>query len=110
MKLCSIQIIERLIKVMNLSLLKDPIFLVFALSDFATCLGYYFPYFSIVDQASDLGISSEHSSYLLSIIGIVNTFSRIIMGNICDKPWANRLWIFNISLIVSGVGKLISDK
>lgn len=110
MKLCSNQIIKRLIKVMNLSLLKDPIFMVFTLSDFATCLGYYFPYFSIVDQASDLGISSNMSSYLLSIIGIVNTCSRIIMGHICDKPWVNRLWVFNISLIICGVGKLISYK
>lgn len=92
---------------MNFDLLKDPVFVLFAVSDFATSLGYYVPYFIVVDHATELGIAKEDASHLLSVIGIVNTLSRIIMGYISDKPWANRLWVYNICLTVCGVGEIM---
>lgn len=91
---------------MNLKLLKDPIFMLFAVSDFATSMGYYVPYFCLADQAIELGVSKEDASHLLSIIGIVNTLSRIIWGYVSDKPWMNRLWIYNICLIICGIGEI----
>lgn len=100
------QIFTKFVKATNLSLLNNPIFMLFAVADFATCLGYYVPYFLLADRASVLGISSENASHLLSIIGIINTISRIIMGYISDKPWVNRLLVYNISLIICGIGKL----
>lgn len=89
------------------SLLKDPIFILFISSDFLLCLGYYVPYFSLVDRAAEYGIPIESASYFISTIGIVNTFSRIVMGYISDRPFANRLFCLNISIIVAGVGELI---
>lgn len=102
----SLKVCKSFINMMNLGLLKDPIFVLFAMSDFATSMGYYVPYFCLADHATELGVSREDSSHLLSIIGIVNTLSRIIWGYISDKPWMNRLWIYNISLIVCGIGKM----
>lgn len=90
------------------SLLKDPIFILFISSDFFTCLGYYVPYFYIVDLATDLGIEKEQASHLLSIIGIVNTISRILLGYISDKSWANRLWVFNTCLVICGSATAVS--
>lgn len=101
-----VKVYKGFLKVMNLGLLKDPIFVLFAVSDFATSLGYYVPYFIIVDHATELGIPKEEASHLLSIIGIVNTVSRIVWGYVSDKSWVNRLWVYNICLTICGVGKI----
>lgn len=68
------------------------------------------PYFCLADHARELGVTKEDASHLLSIIGIVNTLSRIIWGYVSDKPWINRLWIYNISLVVCGIGKRVNNK
>lgn len=92
--------------VMCLDLLNDPVFVLFSISDFANALGYYIPYFCLVDHATELDISKEDASQLLSIIGISNTLSRIILGYISDKTWVDRLWIYIVCLVICGVGKV----
>lgn len=99
-----VKIYNSFVKLMNLDLLKNPIFILFTVSDFANALGYYIPYFCLVDHATELDISKEDASHLLSIIGIANTLSRIILGYMSDKPWVNRLWVYNICLFVCGLG------
>lgn len=102
----SVKVYKSFMKMMNLGLLKDPIFVLFTVSDFATSLGYYVPYFIICDQATELGIAKEEASHLLSIIGILNTLSRIIWGYVSDKSWVNRLYVYNICLAICGIGKI----
>ncbi|XP_055320717.1 monocarboxylate transporter 12-B-like [Sitodiplosis mosellana] len=94
---------KSLAKMMNLSLLKDPIFILFNLATLLTSLGYYVPYFCLADLVSIIGVSSEDASHLLSIIGIVNTVGRVILGYISDRPCINRLWVYNICLIICGI-------
>lgn len=96
---------ENFIKMMNFSLLKDPIFIWFTLSNFATSLGFNVPYVYLADQAKVLNLSTEQGSYLLAIIGIANTFGRIILGYLSDKSWVNRLWVYNVCLTICGFGK-----
>ena len=98
--------VNRSISLLDFSLFEDPVFMLFCLSDFAICSGYYVPYFALADRATELGISSENTSHLFSIIGIINTLGRILMGYVSDRPWANRLYVFNICLIICGVGNL----
>lgn len=102
----SVKVYKSFMKMMNLGLLKDPIFVLFTVSDFATSLGYYVPYFIICDQAIELGIAKEEASHLLSIIGILNTLSRIIWGYVSDKSWVNRLYVYNICLAICGIGNV----
>lgn len=90
---------------MNFSLFKDPIFILFTLSNFATSLGFNVPYVYLADQAKVLNLSTEQGSYLLAIIGIANTFGRIILGYLSDKSWVNRLWVYNVCLTICGFGK-----
>lgn len=94
-----------LAKMMNLSLLRDPVFILFNLADFSISLGYYVPYFCLADLVSMIGMSSEIASHLLSIIGIVNTVGRIVIGFVSDKSFINRLGLFNVCLIICGTGK-----
>lgn len=56
-------------------------------------------------QAEMMGIASNHSSYLLALLGIANTLGRIVLGFISDKPWINRLLVYNMSLTICGIGE-----
>jgi MFS transporter, MCT family, solute carrier family 16 (monocarboxylic acid transporters), member 14 len=42
---------------------------------------------------------------LLAVIGIANTVGRIILGYISDKPWVNRLLVYNMCLTICGLCK-----
>lgn len=104
---CSPETKDTLKAMLDLSLLKDPIFILFTLSNFFTSIGFNVPYVYIVSKATDLGISNDKASMLLSVIGIANTVGRIILGYVSDKPWINRLWVYNLCLTVCGIGKII---
>lgn len=54
-----------------------------------------------------MGIPSANASFLLSVVGIANTIGRVILGYISDKPWLNRLWLYNGALTVCGLGIVI---
>uniref|UniRef100_T1JMT4 Major facilitator superfamily (MFS) profile domain-containing protein n=1 Tax=Strigamia maritima TaxID=126957 RepID=T1JMT4_STRMM len=105
---CSKETRDTWVEMMNLSLFKDPVFVLFAISNFCTSIGFNVPYIYIKDRAQLLGVSSEDSSFLISIIGIANTISRVVLGYISDKPWLNRLWLYNGSLTICGVSTMFS--
>lgn len=54
------------------------------------------PYVYLASQAITLGIDTTNASYLISAIGAANTVGRIILGYISDKPWINRLHVYNM--------------
>ena len=56
-------------------------------------------------QAEERGISTVKASMLLSVIGIANLIGRIILGYVSDKPWINRLLVYNVCLTICGLGK-----
>lgn len=58
----------------------------------------------------DIGIESADASFLLSVVGIANTIGRVILGYISDKPWVNRLWLYNGALTICGIGNLVIIK
>lgn len=90
-------------EMLSFSLLKDPIFMLFAISNLATSLGFYVPYFCLADRTKTLNMPTEDASYLLSTIGVANTLGRIILGFISDKSWVNRLWVYNVCLVLCGL-------
>ena len=56
-----------LLKMMDFSLFKDPIFMMFATSNFLTSIGFNVPYVFTVDRAEAWGISPSSAAFLLSI-------------------------------------------
>lgn len=98
---CSDEIREML----NCSLYKDVIFIVFSLSNLLTSIGFNIPYVYLVTKATAAGIPDDRAPMLISIIGGANTIGRIVLGYISDKPWINRLWVYNWSLTICGIGK-----
>ncbi|XP_017768067.1 PREDICTED: monocarboxylate transporter 12 [Nicrophorus vespilloides] len=93
---------------LNLNLLKDPIFIVFSISNFLTSIGFNVPYVYIVSRAKSMGISSQQAGLILAVIGIANTIGRIILGYFSDKVWVNRLIVYNVCLTICGIATALS--
>lgn len=66
------------------------------------------PYVYLAAQAETLGINKKNASFLISTIGAANTIGRIILGYISDKPWVNRLHVYNCCLTICGVATALS--
>lgn len=71
--------------------------------DFVLLAGFFIPFNFLPDFAKDLNIGSSEAAFLISIIGISNTVTRILVGFVTDQPWADALLINYISLIIGGV-------
>ncbi|KAH9639842.1 hypothetical protein HF086_015693, partial [Spodoptera exigua] len=99
---CSTEFKAALGEMLDVSLLVDPIFILFAISNFLTSIGFYIPYVYTVPMSESLGV--ENPPYLISIIGGSNLVGRIILGYISDKPWVNRLLAYNLCLTIAGIG------
>ncbi|XP_047544486.1 monocarboxylate transporter 12 [Vanessa atalanta] len=98
---CSQESKAALAEMLDISLLVDPVFILFSLSNFLTSIGFYIPYVYTVPMSEKLGV--ENPAYLISIIGASNLVGRIILGYISDKPWVNRLLAYNLCLTIAGI-------
>lgn len=85
---------------MDVSLLKDPVFMLIGVSNIFGMAGLYVPFVYLVDAAKVASIEENQASFLLSIIGITNTFGRVIFGYIADFPSVNSLLLNNLCLVV----------
>ncbi|KAH8294437.1 hypothetical protein KR018_003723 [Drosophila ironensis] len=99
---CSKETRDTFTEMMNFSLLKDVIFVIFSVSNFCTSIGFNVPYIYVAAYAEKLNISKTEASYLIATIGVANTVGRIILGYISDKPWVNRLLVYNVCLTACG--------
>lgn len=105
-KICGIfKCSEEIMEMFDFSLAKDVIFILFVLSNLLTSIGFNIPYVFLVTKAKAAEVGDDRASMLISIIGGANTIGRIILGYISDKPWINRLHIYNWSLTICGIGK-----
>lgn len=94
---------EALGTMMDMSLLKDPVFLLIGISNVFGMAGLYVPFVYLVDAAMLDGIENNSASFLLSIIGITNTVGRVACGYVADFPQVDSLLLNNICLIISTV-------
>ena len=91
----------------DFSLFTNSVFLLFAFSNFLTSLGFNAPFIYIIDQAIKQGISESKADWLLSTIGISNTFGRIILGYVSDHKRVNRLYLYGFVLTICGISTII---
>ncbi|XP_006614015.1 monocarboxylate transporter 3 isoform X1 [Apis dorsata] len=94
---------EALATMMDVSLLKDPVFLLIGISNVFGMAGLYVPFVYLLDAAVLDNIDKTLASYLVSIIGITNTLGRVACGYIADFPQVDSLLLNNICLIISTV-------
>lgn len=99
----SAQMYNSLKQMCDFSLLKDPIFLMFVISNFFTSIGFNMPFIFLTDRAVDEGISEENAKWLVSAIGISNTIGRVVFGFLADRKGVNRLMLYNTALTICGI-------
>ena len=51
-------------------------------------------------------MTPQQSALLLSIIGIFNTVSRVLVGWVADRPWADVLILNSVALVMGGVSTM----
>jgi len=91
-------------------LLKDGYFLPYLINYILTSGCDYIPFAFIPDRANSYGIPKTNAAFLLSIIGIANTISRLVFGVVCDIPTVRkrRLYVYISSYIISGMSTALS--
>jgi len=108
---CSAENTQMCKQMMDFSLLKDPIFLIFAVSNFLTSIGFNAPFIYIPDRAEkELELTRKQGAMLLSVVGISNTIGRVLFGFTSDHPIVRRrrLFVYNGALTVCGVATVLS--
>lgn len=60
------------------------------------------PYMYLPDSAIQLGVDKDHASFLISFIGILNTFGVVIVGYLGDKSWLEPSLLYSLLTAVSG--------
>jgi len=88
-------------------LLRNWVFMLFAVSNFLTSLGYPIPYAFVPDNAKVLGLTSSQGGFLVGIIGISNTVARVLLGIISHK--LNRLFLYNTFLVLCGISMALTN-
>ncbi|XP_050087742.1 uncharacterized protein LOC126572455 isoform X2 [Anopheles aquasalis] len=88
---------------MDVSLLRDPVFMMIGVSNIFGMAGLYVPFVYLVDAAVLDGIDQSSASFLISIIGITNTVGRIVCGYVADFPKVDALFLNNICLVISTI-------
>uniref|UniRef100_A0A146M148 Monocarboxylate transporter 5 n=1 Tax=Lygus hesperus TaxID=30085 RepID=A0A146M148_LYGHE len=100
---CAQETADTLQEMLDCSLFLEPVFILYVISNFFTSIGFNVPYVYIVKLASDRGVDEDSANLLLSVVGLANTFGKAFLGYVADKPWVNRLYMYNISLTVCGL-------
>ena len=95
--------LKRVMKIMfDPAILKHPLYITFALSSFILYFWYDVPYIFMADRALEYGVTEKQASFLISILGIVNTFGQIIYGILGDRQISLSI-LYGTSLIACGV-------
>ncbi|KAI1724705.1 major facilitator superfamily domain-containing protein [Ditylenchus destructor] len=91
----------------DLNLLKEPIMLLICFSNMLGMIGFYVPFVFLIDLSLARQSTMPQATFLLSIIGITNTFGRVFFGWVADRQWVTALAINNWSLICCGILTII---
>ncbi|XP_060069114.1 monocarboxylate transporter 12-like [Ylistrum balloti] len=85
------------------SLLTSPTFALYSISGVLVCIGFYIPFNFLPVYASDLDISASEGALLISVMGIFNTVSRVLVGLLTDQSWADCIIINGTMLFIGGI-------
>ncbi|XP_013381568.1 monocarboxylate transporter 12-like [Lingula anatina] len=92
------------------SLLRDPAFVVWLSCYFICQLGIIVPFTFIPDSAISRNIGAPEAAFLISIIGIVNTVTRLVTGIVADRKFIrhHRLQLLAFSVFIGGVALIMN--
>ncbi|XP_060565303.1 monocarboxylate transporter 13-like isoform X2 [Ruditapes philippinarum] len=76
---------------------------VFFFTQFLFFAGFYIPFIYIPDKATSDGVNGDSAAWIASTIGISSIAGRVVLGYVADRPFANRMTMFKIALVISGI-------
>ncbi|OQV25729.1 putative Monocarboxylate transporter 12 [Hypsibius exemplaris] len=98
------QLRQALIEMIDVTIYKNPVFLIYSLASFLGMLAFYIPFTFISDFAKErYGLDNETASLFISGIGAANIFGRIFWGWLADRPRSDPLLIHNICITIVGI-------
>lgn len=100
---------KTLARMVDLSVLKSPSFILISFSGLCTALGLYTPFMFIVQRAEINGLDRNIAYHLLTAIGVANTMGRIVSGMLSSFYRINTLLTSYVSLSVTSVVLLLSS-
>lgn len=103
LKCCAPNVQQSLSEMIDLDLLLDPVFMLFAISNLLTSIGFCVPYAYVPDRAAMHGVTKTNAAFLLAVIGIANMVGRVLFGWIADRERVNRLMLYNSALVLCGL-------
>ncbi len=89
-------------EVLDFTLFKNPVFLLFCTTNSLLSFGYYVPYTYLPTLAMSNGVSSEKAAFLMSILGLSNGTGRVIFGYIGNIGINVRFYMFGLTLLTLG--------
>lgn len=94
-------------KFFDLSLLKDPVYLIILISNCTNAIGYTNFIILLPSYAIDLGFGKDLAAYLLSIVSIFDLIGRIGGSALSDTNLIPKTWYFVGGLLFSGISLTI---
>ena len=83
--------------------LKDRSTFIFLLSAHVRSFGFFVPFVLLPDLAVERDITLENAAWLASGMGISGAISRVLLGWIADFPSVDRLYLYVLCLLGSGI-------
>lgn len=94
---------ELLLDMFDLSIFKNIQYTIFCISNFILYACVDVPYVYLPDHAVHLGYDLDTACFLISVLGVLNTFGLIIVGYIGDKPWVDSSLLYSLFIAISGL-------
>ncbi|KAI6187788.1 MFS domain-containing protein [Aphelenchoides besseyi] len=98
--------LKQLKTLLDVSLLKSPSFLVLALGGFLTLICFFVPFMFVAQLAQSKGVDEVKSKYLVTAMGLINIFARVLCGWISDHPRVDPLVMSNVAVISGGIATM----
>ncbi|XP_051873541.1 monocarboxylate transporter 5-like [Pristis pectinata] len=92
----------------DLTLLTNPMFIIYTLCTFFSQLAYFIPYFHLVAKAKALGIEPFQATLLISVAGIVEIVAQLISGYVADRNFFKKYHYHKIYLLFCGAVNLLA--
>ncbi|RUS87232.1 hypothetical protein EGW08_004984, partial [Elysia chlorotica] len=91
------------------TILRNPVFVTFLVSNGLTNLSFLMPVLFMVDRAKDNGIAIASATLLVSINGAGNVFGRIFFGYFTERCFSDRLVPYIMCLSLCGAATSLSS-
>ncbi|XP_078466608.1 monocarboxylate transporter 5-like isoform X1 [Lampetra planeri] len=95
-------------RLLDFSLLCNPLFVVYTGNVFFSQLAYFIPYFHLAAKAQDLGIEPMDVSIIIAVAGATETVAQLLSGWVADKNWMRKTHYYRGFLLLCCATNLLS--